>query len=162
VQNPGPAGGNPVGNAPYLLSVDVSLTNPNAVTSINLSYVSGGGTFATATLLAVSGQTTGGGSFDPLAISGYNADVVVEAAAPSPVVSSSITDILNQTNGSVNLGGNGQLFVGNGGNGVYNLSGGNINIESWLITGRSGGNGTFNMNRRDNQQDWQSFRCQFA
>jgi len=144
-QYPNPAGGNPVGNAPYLLSVDISLANSAPVTSINLSYVSGGGSFATATILGVSGQTNVPADtlFTPLTITGYNSDVVVEAAAPSPFVSGSITDVVNQTSGAVNV--SGELWVGNGGVGIYNFTNGSINASNFINVGRSGGIGTFNM-----------------
>jgi autotransporter-associated beta strand protein len=144
-QYPAPAGGQPVGNAPYLLSVDIDTSaNPAAVVSINMTYVSGGGSFATATLLAVSGQDILGNPFTPLAITGYNSDVVVEAAAPSPFVSSSIVDTVTQTGGSNILG---QLLVGHGStaHGTYNLSNGDIEAGDWLAVGHAGGNGTFNM-----------------
>jgi len=40
-QFPGTAGGNPVGNAPYLSSTDISLVNTDKVVSIDLTYVGG-------------------------------------------------------------------------------------------------------------------------
>jgi autotransporter-associated beta strand protein len=144
-QYPGAAGGQPVGNAPYLLSVDIDTSaNPAAVVSINLTYISGGGSFATATLLGVSGQDILGNPFTPLAITGYNADVIIEAAAPSPIVSSSIMDTVTQAGGSNIVG---QLLVGHGStaHGTYNLSNGDIEARDWLAVGHAGGNGTFNM-----------------
>jgi autotransporter-associated beta strand protein len=146
-QFPGTAGGNPVGNAPYLSSVDIDTSaNPTAVVSINLTYVSGGGTFATATILGVSGQDILGNPFTPLTITGYNSDVVIEAAAPSPNVSSSIVDTVNQAGGTnITIG---ELHVGNGNapaHGVYNMSGGLLNAQNWFSVGRSGGNGVMNL-----------------
>lgn len=143
-QFPGPAGGNPIGNAPYLLSTDIALVNTANVTSIDLTFAGGNGnSFATATIMAVSGQTVVSGSFDPLAISGYNADVVIGATAPSPIVSNSITDVLNQSGGALNI--NNQMFVGYIGNGVYNLTGGTNTCNDWIVIGRTGGKGTLNM-----------------
>jgi len=130
-------------NPPYMWSLDIPVTNPNTVTSISLTFVSGGGSYATATILGVSAQTVAAGSFDPLAITGYNYDVVVENGAASPNVAPSITDIVNQTNGSVNV--SGELWVGNGGVGIYNFTNGSINASNWVNIGRFGGTGTFNM-----------------
>lgn len=151
LQFPGTAGGNPVGNAPYLLSTDISLVNTDKVVSINLTYVSGGGTFATATILAVSGQDILGNPFTPLTISGYNSDVIVEASAPSPFVSNAVVDTVNQSNGTNDT--RGEVHIGNGNdghgnraNGTYNMTGGALNAHNWLSIGRSGGNGVFNLN----------------
>src|SRR4030095_547039 len=64
-------------NFPYLFSLDLVLTNTtSAVTSVDLNYVSGG----VSVLLALSGTT--GTTFNPLAITGYNADTILEANAP--------------------------------------------------------------------------------
>jgi autotransporter-associated beta strand protein len=147
-QFPGPANGF-TGNAPYLWSLDIPVANTaSAVTSIDLAYVSGG----TATVLGVSSQTTGGGAFSPLAITGYNKDVIVEAGAISRVASS-ITDIVTQANGAVNVTGGGQLFIGNIGVGVYNLSGGSVDVHNYIAIGRSSGNGTLNMTGGTFNQD---------
>ena len=151
LQYPGTAGGNPVGNAPYLLSVDISLVNTDKVVSIDLAYAGGGGSFATATIFGVSGEDISGDPFNPLAITGYNADVVVEAAAPSPYVSSSIVDTYNQSGGTNST--YGELHLGNGNtpdglhpaHGIMNLSGGEVDAYNWFSIGRSGGNGIVNM-----------------
>ena len=55
------------------------------------------------------------------------------------------TDVVNQAGGIITLTGNGQLFVGNGGPAIYNLSGGTNIVNNYIAIGRSGGNGTFNM-----------------
>lgn len=144
-QYPGTAGGNPVGNAPYLLAADIYLVNTDKVVSIDLSYVGGNGnSFATATIMGVSGLAVGGSTFDPLAISGYNADVVIEAGAPSPVVASTVLDVVNQTGGTNTVG---QLWVAQGKNAhaVYNLHGGAVNSTDWEVIGRSGGYGIMNI-----------------
>jgi len=57
----------------------------------------------------------------------------------------SVTDVVNQTAGIISLTGNGQLFVGNGGAAIYNLSGGTNTVKNYIAFGRSGGNGTVNM-----------------
>lgn len=123
-------------NFPYLFSINFSVVNTaSPVTSVDLNYASGG----VACLLAVSSST--GGTFAPVAITGYNADMIVEAGA---AIYSTTTSTMNQTNGAVNL--TGEFWVGNGGAGVYNLSGGAINVTNWFVVGRTaGGNGTMNM-----------------
>jgi autotransporter-associated beta strand protein len=139
-QFPGTANGF-VGNAPYIWSLDIPVTHTgSAVTSIDLTYVSGG----VANIFGVSSQTTGGGAFSPLAISGYNKDAIVEAGAVTRVPNS-VTDFVNHTNGAVTITGGGQLFVGNVGNGIYNLIGGSIDVANNISVGRSGGNGTLNL-----------------
>jgi hypothetical protein len=66
------------GSFPFLHSQDLSLVNViSPVTSIDLAYSSGSGH---ACLMAVSGSTTPGGAFTPIAITGYNKDVIIEAA----------------------------------------------------------------------------------
>ena len=126
-----------IGDPPRLFSIDIPLTDTvNAVTSIDLTYSSGG----VAGLLALSGNT--GAAFVPLAISGYNADAVIESAAPI-YVASTITNILNQTAGTIDI--TGELWVGNVGEAIYNLSGGTNTFRNWTGFGRSGGSGVLNM-----------------
>jgi autotransporter-associated beta strand protein/T5SS/PEP-CTERM-associated repeat protein len=138
----------PTGN-PQLLSQDVVVTNSgSAINSIDLQYVSGG----VACIMAVSQQTTPGGAFAPLAFTGYNKDVVVEAGYNN-YVSGSVTSVVNQTGGAINIVGGGQLFVGNYGNGVYNLSGGSVDVHNYIALGRSSGNGTLNMTGGSFNQD---------
>ncbi|HEX3717517.1 MAG TPA: glycoside hydrolase family 76 protein [Verrucomicrobiae bacterium] len=68
------------GNDPQLYSLDITLGNISSpVTSISFAYVSGGGHGA---IMAVSGSA--GGSFTPIAVTGYNEDIVVEASAGVP------------------------------------------------------------------------------
>lgn len=55
------------------------------------------------------------------------------------------TDVVNQAGGIITLTGDGQLFVGNGGPAIYNMSGGTNIVNNYIAIGRSGGNGTFNM-----------------
>lgn len=147
-QFPGSANGFS-GNAPYLWSLDIPITDTaSAVTSVDLTYTGGG----IASILAVSTQTTGGGAFAPVAISGFNKDVVVEAGAVS-VVSPSVTDVINQSNGAINVTGGGQLFIGNVGTAVYNLSGGSVDVHNYIAIGRSSGTGTLNMTGGTFNQD---------
>lgn len=126
------------GNAPYLWSLDIPVTDGTAVTSIDLTYASGG----VACIMGISSST--GGAFTGMGITGYNEDVVVEAGAQSHVASS-VIDVVNQTNGAIVIANPGQFFVGNYGTAIYNLSGGSINVSNYIAIGRSGGNGTFNM-----------------
>lgn len=68
------------GGNPRLYSIDVTLANSTSpVTSIDFTYVSGSGEGA---IMAVSGGN--GGVFTPIAVTGYNQDIVVEAAAGTP------------------------------------------------------------------------------
>ncbi len=65
------------GGNPRLYSLDFSLTNTTSpVTSVDFNYVSGSGHGA---IMAISGST--GGNFNPIAVTGYNEDIVVEATA---------------------------------------------------------------------------------
>jgi len=122
---------------PYLLSFDVAIVNTaSPVTSVDLTYASGG----VAAILAVSSSS--GGNFTPQAFTGYNQDIIVEVGAPI-YVASTVTDVLNQTAGSINI--TGEFFVGNYGAGIYNFSGGTNSFQNWFVLGRSGGNGVMNM-----------------
>jgi len=68
---------NNVGTAnPRLHAMDVVLANTSPVTQIDFAYVSGG----RAPFFAVSGQTTTGGNYNPVAVTGFNADIVAEAS----------------------------------------------------------------------------------
>ncbi|MCW1913164.1 autotransporter-associated beta strand repeat-containing protein [Luteolibacter sp. GHJ8] len=53
----------------------------------------------------------------------------------------------NHNAGTVNVGGGGEMWVGQrtGSVGIYNFSSGTINVNSWVAIGRDGGTGTFNM-----------------
>ena len=85
------------GGNPRIYFRDITLTNTtSSVTSIVLSYVSGGGNSHN-DILGVSGATTPGGPVAPIAVTGYTYDFVVEAAAAHPgrVVSQKIVDSTN-------------------------------------------------------------------
>jgi predicted alpha-1,6-mannanase (GH76 family) len=72
---------------PRLYSLDVTLANAaSPVTSIDFAYSSGTGHGA---IMAVSGST--GAIFSPIAVTGYNADIVVEASAGRPGALSGVT-----------------------------------------------------------------------
>jgi hypothetical protein len=67
-------------NNPRLYGYDVALANTaSAVTSIDVTFASGTGR---AGILAVSGAPVAGGNWAPIAVSGYNYDMVIEAGAP--------------------------------------------------------------------------------
>lgn len=71
---------------PRIHTNDLALVNAtgSAVTSIDFTYVSGG----RAAIFAVAGQTTVGGTFSPVPVTGYNADAIVEAGVsryPAPI-----------------------------------------------------------------------------
>ncbi len=67
-------------NNPRLHAVNVVLASTSPVTQIEFTRVSGG----RGPIFAVSGQTTAGGNFNPVGVSGYNADIVVEASPVWP------------------------------------------------------------------------------
>ncbi len=124
-------------DVPKILSVDIPVANTvNQITSIDLTRVSGG----RAGILALSSST--GADFTPLSISGYNYDIVMGVNEPI-YVSDSVTDVLNQTGGSINI--TGELWVGNYGKGVYNLVNSTNTIANWFALGRSSGQGTLNL-----------------
>ena len=75
------------GNNPRLYSLDIALANvASPVTSIDFSYVSGTGHGA---IMAVSGLN--GATYTPLAVTGYNEDIVVEAGAGLPGALTGVT-----------------------------------------------------------------------
>jgi predicted alpha-1,6-mannanase (GH76 family) len=75
------------GNNPRLYGLDVILLNTSSpVTSIDFNYVSGTGHGA---IMALSGST--GGNFSPIAVTGYDMDVVVEATAGTPGTLTGVT-----------------------------------------------------------------------
>jgi predicted alpha-1,6-mannanase (GH76 family) len=75
---------------PRLYSLDITLTNVTSpVTSIDFTYSSGGGHGA---IMAVSGASgTSGTTFVPIAVTGYNEDIVVEASAGKPGALNGVT-----------------------------------------------------------------------
>lgn len=85
------------GDLPDIFSEDITLTNTTSpVTGIVLTSASGGNTC----LLAVSGST--GGAFSPIAVTGYNEDMIVEAGAQQFVGQSYTTASMD--NGTANTG----------------------------------------------------------
>lgn len=82
---------------PNLYSADIPLSNTtSAVTSID--FQNGGLGNSHTAVFAVSGASQAGGQFAPLAVHGFNRDLVVEAAAPHPLQS------LNATTASMDAG----------------------------------------------------------
>lgn len=59
---------------PRLYAPNLALTVNSPVTSISFTYTSGG----RGPIFAISGQTSAGGNYSPVAVTGYNADIVVE------------------------------------------------------------------------------------
>lgn len=75
------------GNNPRLYSLDIVLTNlASPVTRVDFAYLSGTGHGA---IMALSGFT--GATFVPISITGYNEDIVVEAAAGKPGALTGVT-----------------------------------------------------------------------
>ena len=64
-----------------------------------------------------------------------------------------VTDEVNQVSGAIAITGNGQLFVGNGGPAIYNMSGGTVDVHNYIAVGRSSGTGTLNMTGGNFNQD---------
>lgn len=70
------------GNNPRLYGFDIPLSNTGSpVTSMDVTYASGTGRIG---IFALSGAPVGGGNWSPIAITGYNYDMIVEASAPQP------------------------------------------------------------------------------
>jgi len=130
-----------IADNPRLLSIDIAVANSSSpVTSIDLSYNSGA-TNGYAAIFAVSGST--GGAFSPITVTGFNQDAVIEAGAQIQV-SPSVTDVMTQTGGTMNI--SGESYVGQIGNGIYNFGGtAAYNSSNWFVIGRGGGTGTMNM-----------------
>jgi predicted alpha-1,6-mannanase (GH76 family) len=85
-------------NNPRLYSLDLPITNvTSAVTSIDFAYSSGNGHGA---IMAVSGFN--GTTFIPIAVTGYNEDIVVEAAAGKPGLLTGVTTA-TMDNGTNNI-----------------------------------------------------------
>lgn len=75
------------GGNPRLYSLDITLLNvTDPVTSIDFTYVSGTGHGA---IMAVSGLSAP--TYSPIAVTGYNADIVVEASAGTPGALTGVT-----------------------------------------------------------------------
>lgn len=133
------------GSFPFLFAVNATLTNTTSpVTSVVLSFNSDTTGDSHVGIMALAGST--GGDFNPLGITAasYNANMILSPDATT-VVDPSIVDVVNQTGGAIDVTNAGQMFVGNYGAGVYNLSAGSIDVHNYIAFGRSGGTGTFNM-----------------
>jgi len=88
---------------PRIHTNDVTLVNAtaSAVTNITFTYVSGG----RSAIFAIAGQTTPGGTFSPVAVTGYNADAIMESGvarlpAPCAATSASMDGGVNNTGNS--------------------------------------------------------------
>lgn len=67
---------------PRLYTLDINLTNKtSSIISIEFTYISGLGHNA---IFALSGQDNSGAEFNPIGVSGYNQDMIVEASAIKP------------------------------------------------------------------------------
>jgi hypothetical protein len=76
---------------PRLYGKDATLTNGSSpITSIDLAYVSSAAGAHTC-IMAVSGAPSATGTFVPIPVTGYNADIVVEAAAPKTQAITGVT-----------------------------------------------------------------------
>jgi len=88
------------GGSVKIFNNDIALVGTSAVTSIDLSYVSGTGR---AMIFALSGST--GGNHTPIGVSGYNQDAIVERtmpALPLPLASATTVSMDGGTNNTAN------------------------------------------------------------
>lgn len=86
---------------PRMYSCDVALTNIySPVASVDFAWMSGA---AHTIIFALSGATTSTGDFLPIAVTGYNYDMVVEATAGRPVRVATATTATMEA-GSANIG----------------------------------------------------------
>ncbi|MGO9109000.1 MAG: beta strand repeat-containing protein [Thermoguttaceae bacterium] len=109
----------------------LNLTNSASITGTGNFFVGASGGTATVNIgNNASIRLTGGGTFDI-------GDDFGNANATSGT--------LNQTGGSISVVG--QLWVGEGlnGNGVFNMSGGELTLQNWLAVGRNSASGVLNM-----------------
>jgi autotransporter-associated beta strand protein len=133
---------NGVNADPSLFSVDLPLTDTvNPVTSIDFGNTTGS---TVACIMGISGSNSVSTGFTPVAFTGFNADIVAEAAGAIRV-DPSVTSTFTMNGGAIVLSNTAEFYVGNYGVGVFNQNGGTIDITNWLALGRSGGNGTLNM-----------------
>ena len=87
------------GNDPRLYSLDVALTDTTSpVANISFAYVSGGGHGA---IMAVSGLS--GGNYVPIAVTGYNEQIVMAQSAGKPLPLTGVTTA-TMDNGTNNTG----------------------------------------------------------